>query len=102
MTGKRIGLIVSGASSGISGVESDARRLIPDGNFLTPSLWSRSSQTSGCHAMIAEWLKISAIRNNIFRRFALIFVFYPYICRDKKIGRGFVVFDLRGGSGRDI
>ena len=57
MTGKRIGLIVSSASSGISGVESDAERLIPDGNFLTPSLWIRSSQTSDCHPMTAEWLK---------------------------------------------
>lgn len=57
MTGKRIGLIVSSASSGISGVESDAKRLIPDGNFLTPSLWIRSSQTSNCHSMIAQWLK---------------------------------------------
>lgn len=57
MAGKRIGLIVSSASSGISGVESDARRLIPDGNFLTPNLWIRSSQTSGCHSMIAQWLK---------------------------------------------
>ncbi len=45
MTGKRIGLIVSSASSGISNVESDAKRLIPNGNFLTPSLWIRSSQT---------------------------------------------------------
>lgn len=57
MAGKRIGLIVSSASSGISGVESDAKRLIPDGNFLTPSLWIRSSQTSDCHSMIAQWLK---------------------------------------------
>ncbi len=57
MAGKRIGLIVSSASSGISGVESDARRLMPDGNFQTPSLWIRSSQTSGCHSMIAQWLK---------------------------------------------
>lgn len=57
MAGKRIGLIVSSASSGISGVESDAKRLIPDGNFLTPSLWIRSSQTSGCHSMITQWLK---------------------------------------------
>lgn len=57
MDGKRIGLIVSSASSGISGVEADARRLIPDGNFLTPSLWIRSSQTSICHSMIAKWLK---------------------------------------------
>lgn len=57
MAGKRIGLIVSSSSSGISGVESDARRLIPDGNFLTPSLWIRSFQTSNCHSMIARWLK---------------------------------------------
>lgn len=57
MAGKRICLIVSSASSSISSVESDAKRLIPDGNFLSPSLWIRSSQTSGCHSMIAEWLK---------------------------------------------
>ena len=57
MAGKNIGLIVSSASSGISGGEADARRLIPDGNFLTPSLWIRSSQTSNCHEMTAEWLK---------------------------------------------
>ena len=56
MAGKRIGLIVSSSSSGISGVESDAKRLIPNGNFLTPSLWIRSSQTSSCHSMIAQWL----------------------------------------------
>lgn len=57
MAGKDIGLIVSSASSGISGVEADAKRLIPEGNFLTPSLWIRSSQTSNCHEMTAEWLK---------------------------------------------
>lgn len=57
MANKRIGLIVSSSSSGISGVEADAKRLIPDGNFLEPSLWIRSSQTSNCHSMIADWLK---------------------------------------------
>lgn len=57
MAGKRIGLIVSSASSGISNVELDTKRLIPNGTFLTPSLWIRSSQTSDCHSMIAEWLK---------------------------------------------
>lgn len=57
MAGKNIGLIVSSASSGISGVEADAKRLIPDGNFLMPSLWIRSSQTSSCHSMVAEWLE---------------------------------------------
>ena len=46
MAGKNIGLIVSSASSGISGVEADAKRLIPSGKFLSPSLWIRSSQTS--------------------------------------------------------
>lgn len=56
MEGKNIGLIVSSASSGINSVESDAKRLIPGGNFLTPSLWIRSSQTSNCHSMIADWL----------------------------------------------
>ncbi|MDE6287220.1 MAG: hypothetical protein K2M00_00365 [Muribaculaceae bacterium] len=36
MADKKIGLIVSSASSGISGVEGDAKRLIPGGEFLTP------------------------------------------------------------------
>lgn len=57
MAGKNIGLIVSSASSGISGVESDAKRLIPDGKFLTPSLWIRSSQTSNAATLISDWLK---------------------------------------------
>lgn len=57
MVGKNIGLIVSSSSSGISGVEADAKRLIPDGNFLSPSLWIRSSQTSNAPSMIENWLK---------------------------------------------
>ena len=57
MAGKKIGLIVSSASSGISGVEADAHRLIPEGDFLTPSLWIRSSQTSNCHSLISGWLE---------------------------------------------
>ena len=56
MEGKSSGLIVSSSSSGINGVESDARRLIPGGDFLEPSLWIRSGQTSNCHSMIADWL----------------------------------------------
>lgn len=57
MAGKKIGLIVSSASSGISGVESDAHRLIPDGDFLSPSLWIRSSQTSNAASLLSNWLK---------------------------------------------
>ena len=57
MAGKNIGLIVSSASSGISGVEADAKRLIPEGHFLSPSLWIRSSQTSNASSMLESWLK---------------------------------------------
>ena len=57
MAGKKIGLIVSSASSGINGVESDAKRLIPGGDFLSPSLWIKSSQTSNSASMLQQWLK---------------------------------------------
>lgn len=57
MTGKSIGVIVSSASSGISGVVADAKRLIPDGKFLEPNLWIRSSQTADSRPMIEQWLK---------------------------------------------
>lgn len=60
MAGKKIGLIVSSASSGISSVESDAKRLIPDGDFAQ-SLWIRSSQVGNCHSMIASWLASTGI-----------------------------------------
>lgn len=56
MAGKNIGLIVSSASSGISGVEADAKRLIPGGKFMSPSLWIRSSQTSSSNSLISTWL----------------------------------------------
>ena len=38
MANKHIALIVSSASSGISSVVADAKRLIPEGNFLEPNL----------------------------------------------------------------
>jgi len=56
MAGKNIGLIVSSHSSGISGVVSDAKRLIPEGNFYDNNLWIKSAQTSSCHSMIEDWL----------------------------------------------
>ncbi|MDE5544168.1 MAG: hypothetical protein K2I83_02000, partial [Bacteroidales bacterium] len=57
MAGKKIGLIVSSASSGISSVEGDAKRLIPEGDFLTPSLWIRASQISNAASLLQDWLK---------------------------------------------
>lgn len=72
MAGKNIGLIVSSASSGISGVESDAKRLVPEGKFLSPSLWIRSSQTSNARSLLSNWLRdisyntlISSIKNTL-------------------------------------
>lgn len=56
MAGKNIGIIVSSASSGITEVVADAKRLIPDGKFIEPHLWIRSSQTSNCHSLISKWL----------------------------------------------
>ena len=63
MASKNIGLIVSSASSGISGVESDAKRLIPEGNFLSPSLWIRSSQTSNAKTLLQNWLQAIEYNN---------------------------------------
>lgn len=57
LAGKNIGLIVSSASTGISGVEADARRLVPRGNFLAPSLWIRSSQTANAPTLLQNWLR---------------------------------------------
>lgn len=57
MAGKKIGLIVSSASSPIDEVEADAHRLIPQGDFVEPSLWIRSAQTSRCKQLIADWLE---------------------------------------------
>lgn len=57
MAGKNIALIVSSSSSGISSVVADAKRLIPDGKFLEPNLWIRSSQTSNSRALLSAWLE---------------------------------------------
>ena len=57
MAGKNIGVIVSSASSGINGVVADAKRLIPQGRFVEPNLWIRSSQTSDAASLVARWLE---------------------------------------------
>ncbi len=55
MAGKTIGLIVSSASSGISSVVADAKRLIPSGNFLQNSLWIRASEVNQARELTASW-----------------------------------------------
>ena len=67
MEGKNIWMIVSSASSGISGVVADAERLIPDGNFQGNQLWIKSSQVPQAASMLNSWLvetgQVSAINN---------------------------------------
>ena len=67
MAGKNIWMIVSSASSSISGVVADAERLIPDGNFQGNQLWIKSSQVPQAGSMLNEWLlktgQVSAINN---------------------------------------
>lgn len=57
MAGKNIGLIVSSHSSSISGVEADAKRLIPEGIFLNKSLWINNSNRNQKRTLIDQWLK---------------------------------------------
>lgn len=56
MAGKNIGLIVSSASSGISGVFADCKRLVPDGNYFSENLWINHSNHSRRASLIQNWL----------------------------------------------
>ena len=56
MAGKNIGLIVSSASSGISGVVADCKRLVPDGKYFSQNLWINHSNHSNRSTLIRNWL----------------------------------------------
>ncbi|MCQ2208056.1 MAG: hypothetical protein MJZ02_07555 [Paludibacteraceae bacterium] len=56
MADKNIGLIVSSHSSGISGVETDCKRLIPNGKYYKKSLWINNSAFSNRSALLEQWL----------------------------------------------
>ena len=57
LAGKPVGLIVSSYSSGISGVEADAKRLVPNGKFYSESLWINNANHSKRADLITEWIK---------------------------------------------
>ena len=65
MAGKNIGLIVSSHSSGISSVEADAKRLVPNGKFYTKSLWINASKHSQRKALLEQWLKDVNYNDNV-------------------------------------
>ncbi len=57
MAGKHVGLIVSSASSGISGVVADAKRLLPDVTWMGDALWIDVSNHNNRASLIENWLK---------------------------------------------
>ena len=57
MAGKHVGLIVSSHSSGISGVVSDAERLLPQVTWMGDALWINASNHANRASLIENWLK---------------------------------------------
>ena len=57
MAGKNVGLIVSSHSSSISGVVSDAERLLPHVTWMGEALWINVSNHGNRASLIEDWLK---------------------------------------------
>ena len=57
LVGKHIGMIVSSHSSGISGVVSDAKRLLPGATWMGDALWINAGNHAKRASLIEEWLK---------------------------------------------
>ena len=62
MAGKKIGLVVSSSSSGITLVEADAKRLVPEGKFFGESLWISDASRSKRLQLITNWIKKCGIK----------------------------------------
>ena len=55
--GKKIALACSSHSSGISGVSSDLKRLVPAGDHMGEDLWVNNSSRSKMKDMVTDWVK---------------------------------------------
>ena len=55
MSDKKIGLIVSSASSSISSVVADVKRLVPDAQWMGETLWINNSNRNKSDELIKEW-----------------------------------------------
>ncbi|MBQ8070011.1 MAG: flavodoxin [Bacteroidales bacterium] len=55
--GKKIALACSSHSSGISGVSSDLKRLVPAGDHMGEDLWVNNSSRSKMKDLVEEWVK---------------------------------------------
>ena len=56
MAGKHVAMIVSSHSSGISGVVTDAKRLVPDCIWMGDALWINNSNHGNRASLIQDWL----------------------------------------------
>lgn len=66
MSDKKIGLIVSSASSSISSVVADAKRLVPDAQWMGEALWINNSNRNKSDQLIKEWWNgLSKSENNM-------------------------------------
>lgn len=61
LAGKKLGLIVSSASSGISGVVADCKRLVPDAEYLSETLWIHDSNRANTAALVDDWVENSGL-----------------------------------------
>ena len=57
LAGKKVGLIVSSASSGVSGVVADCKRLVPDAEYLSENLWIHDSNRANTATLVADWVE---------------------------------------------
>lgn len=57
LAGKQVGLVVSSASSGISGVVADFKRLVPDAEYISENLWINNSNRSNMPTLVADWVE---------------------------------------------
>ena len=64
LAGKRVGLIVTSASSSISGVVADFKRLVPNANYLSENLWINNSNRSNMPTLVANWVETCGLNQN--------------------------------------
>ena len=64
LSGKQVGLIVSSASSGISGVVADCHRLVPVANYLHENLWINNFNRSNLSTLIANWVETCGLNQH--------------------------------------
>ena len=64
MAGKHVGIIVSSHSSGISGVVSDAKRLLPNVTWMGDALWINASNHTNRASLTENWLKTQNFDNS--------------------------------------